>query len=180
LAERPEFRNLVFHFDAVKTAPLLIVLFLLFALKINAQKTLVVEKVGSKIYYFNSGDRFKVRTWNPDMIHKAAIWSIRDTSVFIADLTCTEIGLHNMKVVYKPFPAMRIASYNLFAGSVFFFSVITVNHWINHEQPFDKLSWIVPCSALAAGVITISLSERPCRIGVHWKVKVMDFPYKVY
>ena len=145
------------------------------------QKTLVLEKVGThRIIYFHEGDWLKVRTQDPDHIWKGDIWNIRDSSACIADAFNSEIRLRDFKVVYRQFPAMKAASYTLFIAGATFFSILTINHLINNEQVFDKYSWIIPGSIILAGGITLAMSQRSDRIGLRWKVKVLEFPYRVY
>ena len=61
-------------------------------------------------------------------------------------------------------------------GGIGIFAIIAFNHLINNEQVFTPDMFIISGSMLAISAITISLSEKRCRIGNRWKVKILDYP----
>ena len=62
----------------------------------------------------------------------------------------------------------------MFIAGVAYFTVISFNHLINNEIVFTKDVFIVPTALFGAGLISVSLSQKRCKIGDRWKLKVLE------
>ena len=69
-----------------------------------AQKTLMVEKLGtSRRYFYHTGDYLKLRVSKQDTLLKGKLWSIRDSSISVAELRPFDVRLGDIGSVYKQF-----------------------------------------------------------------------------
>jgi len=138
-----------------------------------AQNTFLVEKVGtSRRYAFHLGDEIKIRTKKENLKVKSCLWAIEDSSVTIGPRT--EIPLNNIGAVYKQFHFPKLLNRFFFIAGVGYFVVDSFNNLINNEQVFEPETMIISASLIAVSVAFIPLSQKKCRIGLHWKVKVLD------
>jgi hypothetical protein len=140
-----------------------------------AQKTLLVEKIGrSAKYYYHVGDKIKLQTLNQKTIIKGVLSEIRDSSITISSISVDFVSIKDIACVYKQFPYVRKLGKKLseFGGVIFL--VMVANNLITNSQVFTQYVFIVSGSFLGAGLISLALSERPCKIGSRWKVKILD------
>jgi len=155
----------------------IIYLLLLFCLPVFAigQKTLLVEKIGkSAKYYYHTGDKIKIRTYISKTIINGEITSIRDSSISVRFINSVDVSLNEITCVYKRYKFMRkfgIRSCQFGAG---IFLVMLFNNLINGYPAFNKYVFIVSGSFLTAGLISLAISERHCKIGNKWKLKILD------
>jgi hypothetical protein len=140
-----------------------------------AQQTLLIEKIGTSTRYpYKVGDMIKLRVKAEDTIIRGKIWDISDSSVSIAGLRPYDVRLSNIKVVYKQFYfPKKLGGYLAIFGAVIF-GAITTNHLINNEQVFTPDLFIISGAVFGASAISFALSEKRCRIGNRWKIKVME------
>ncbi len=144
-----------------------------------AQKTLLIEKIGtSSKYFYHLNDKIKIRAANPDTLMKGILWGIEDSSLSVATMRPYTIPFRNITLVYKQFAFPRKLGKMLAISGAVFFGVISFNHLINNEPVFSRDVFIVSGICFGGSIISFSLSERRCRIGDRWKLKVLDFPVK--
>ena len=154
---------------------LLIALLLALTATVSAQKTFMVEKTGTgRRYFYHAGDYMKLRVGTPDTLLKGKLWAIRDTSIWVAELRPFEIHLGDVHAVYKQFHFPRkFAAYMAAAGGAFF-CILSINHLVNNEPVVTKDQLIITGSLCGAALISFSLSERKCKTGLKWRVKILD------
>jgi hypothetical protein len=140
-----------------------------------AQKTLLVEKIGrSGKYYYHVGDKIKLQTFGNKTVYKGMLSEIRDSSITISSISSDFVSIKDIACVYKQFPHVRKLGVRLgeFGGVIFL--VMVANNLITNSQVFSQYVFIVSGSFLGAGLISLAFSERPCKIGTRWKVKILD------
>jgi hypothetical protein len=154
---------------------LLLLVFCLLASHALAQKTMLVEKVGtSRKYFYHAGDYVKLRVSKQDTLLKGKLWALYDSTISVAELRPFDVRLGDINSVYKSFAFPKKFSKYMFYGGVGIFAIIGINHLINNEQVFTNDMFIISGAMLGAGLITFSLSEKRCRTGLHWKIKILD------
>jgi hypothetical protein len=154
-----------------------VILFLLTACPAFSQKTMMVEKIGtSRRYFFYKDDFIKIRSTNPDTLLKGKLWHIGDSSIFVYGWRQVEVNLRDASSVYKKFLFPAKFGRLIGIGGIGIFAIITVNHLINNEQVFTPDMFLISGSMLAVSAISLSLSEKRCRIGNRWKIKILDYP----
>jgi hypothetical protein len=140
-----------------------------------AQKTMLVEKVGtSKRYFYHTGDYLKLRVSKQDTLLKGKLWSIHDSIISVSELRPFDVHLRDIGSVYKQFAFPKKFARYMFIGSAGIFAIIAINHIINNEQVFTPDMFIISGSVLGAGLISFSLKEKRCRTDRGWKIKVLD------
>lgn len=140
-----------------------------------AQKTLLVEKIGrSAKYYYHVGDEIKLQTLGRKPIIKGVLSEIRDSSITISSISGGIVRIKDIACVYKQFPHVRRLGIRLgeFGGVIFL--AMVANNLLTDSQVFTRYVFIVSGSFLGAGLISLAFSERPCKIGTRWKVKILD------
>lgn len=142
-----------------------------------SQKTLLLEKIGTRRkFFFRVDDRFMLRSVKPDTFIKGRLWDISDKSITVQTYVPNTVQLDNIRFVYKDykFPKKFGAYCCVFAGVTF--SFISINHLLNNEQVFTPDMAYLTLPFLAAGVVCFSLSRERMKIGLKWKLKVLDMP----
>lgn len=140
-----------------------------------AQKTLLVEKIGtSRKYFYHAEDYLKLRVSKQDTLLKGKLWSIRDSVISVAELRLFDVRLSEISSVYKRFAFPKKFARYMGYGSAAFFGIIVINHLLNNEQVFTPDLFIISGSILGAGLISLSLSEKRCKTDKGWKIKVLD------
>jgi hypothetical protein len=153
----------------------LILLLLLFAAfsGASAQKTLVLEKIGTSTRYaFHLGDDVKIRTKKQNIIVTSYLWNLTDSSVTIGPRTT--IPLSDISVVYKHYYFQNLMTRILFYAGAGYFILDSFNNLINREQVFVPQTMIISGSLLGVSMAIIPLGQKKCRIGIRWKLKIMD------
>ncbi|MEI7898012.1 MAG: hypothetical protein WCJ26_13320 [bacterium] len=139
------------------------------------QRTLMVEKIGtSRKYFFHTGDYIKLRVSKQDTLLKGKLWSIHDSLVSVSELRPFDVRLNDIGSVYKQFAYPKKFARIVGIGSAAIFAIITFNHLVNNEQVFTPDMFIISGSLLGASLISLSLSEKRCKMSRGWKVKVLD------
>jgi hypothetical protein len=151
---------------------LLLVLFAAFS-GAFAQKTLVLEKIGTSTRYaFHLGDDVKIRTKKQNVIVKSYLWNLTDSSVTIGPRTT--IPLSDISAVYKHYYFQNLMTRILFYAGAGYFILDSFNNLINREQVFVPQTMIISGSLLGVSMAIIPLVQKKCRIGIRWKLKIMD------
>jgi hypothetical protein len=150
-------------------------LFIIFSFSSTAQKTLLVEKIGkSAKYYYHVGDKIKLQSSERKTVHKGVLSWISDTSIVISSISNDFVKINDIQCIYKQFAAPRKLGIRLGEFGVVIFLVMVANNLITNSQVFTQYVFIVSGSFLAAGLISLAFSEKPCKIGDRWKVKILD------
>jgi uncharacterized protein with WD repeat len=139
----------------------------------SAQETLVLEKIGTLTRYsFHLGDDIKIRTKNQNRMVRSYMWNLTDSSVTIGSRTTIQLSDISAVYIHYYFPALmnRI----LFYAGAGYFILDSFNNLINKEQVFVPQTMIISGCLLGASLAFIPLSQKKCRIGIRWKLKVMD------
>jgi hypothetical protein len=150
-------------------------LFIIISFSLIGQKTLLVEKTGkSAKYYYHVGDKMKLQSSGRKTVYKGVLSWISDSSIVISSISSDNINVKDIQCVYKQFAFPRKFGIRLGEFGVVIFCVIAVNNLITNSQVFTQYAFIISGSFIAAGIISLAFSERPCKIGVRWKVKILD------
>jgi hypothetical protein len=138
-----------------------------------AQKTLILEKIGTSTRYgFHLGDDVKIRTKKQNVIVKSYLWNLTDSSVTIGPRTT--IPLSDISAVYKNYHFPKLMTRFLFIAGTGYFVLDAFNNLINNEQVFVPQTMIISASLIGVSLAIIPLSQKKIRIGIRWKLKIMD------
>jgi len=156
---------------------LLVVLLTLIVSKALPQNTLLLEKVGTKRkFFFHCEDKFMLRTNKPDTFISGRLWDFNEKNITIQTYIPVTVKFDNIRFVYKDHKfAKKFGFYCvLFSGVTF--GVITINHLLNNEQVFTPDMAYLTLPFMAAGILSFSFSRERMKIGLKWKLKVLDMP----
>ncbi len=154
-----------------------VLLFCLAAAACFSQKTLLIEKIGTpRKYFYHTGDYIKLRVSKQDTLLAGKLWSVADSVISVDALRPFDVQIRDIGSVYKRFYFPRKFGRYMVTGSAVIFSIIVINHLINNEKVFTPDLLYISGSMLGAGLISLSLSRKRCRIGFVWKIKVLDMP----
>lgn len=149
--------------------------FILLSFSIQAQKTLMVEKIGtSRKYFYHTGDYMKLRVSAQDTLLKGKLWDIRDSLISVSELRPFDVKLKDIGSVYKRFAFPKKLGIYLGCFSAGLFAIMVTNHLLNNEQVFTPDVFYISGAFLGGSLISFSLSQKRCKIGPRWKVKVMN------
>jgi hypothetical protein len=138
-----------------------------------AQKTLILEKIGTSTRYgFHLGDDVKIRTKKQNVIVKSYLWNLTDSSVTIGPRTT--IPLSDISAVYKNYHFPKLMTRFLFIAGTGYFVLDAFNNLINNEQVFVPQTMIISASLIGVSLAIIPLSQKKIRIGIRWKLKIID------
>jgi hypothetical protein len=156
---------------------ILLFLFINLLEPVLAQKTLLIEKIGTRRrFFYHNEDVLKLRTIKPDTIFRGHIWDIRENAITIQTFLPLDVQLDNIGYVYRQHRVTKKIGKFLCIGSAVIFGVITFDHLINHEQVFTQDVAYISLPFLGAGIITLSFSQERFKIGPRWKLKILDIP----
>ena len=152
---------------------ILLIMFLAAYSGATAQKTLVLEKIGTPTRYgFHLGDDVKIRKKKQNQIVKNYLWNLTDSSVTIGPRTT--IPLSEISAVYKHYYFPKLMTRILFYAGAGYFILDSFNNLINNERVFIPQTMIISGSLLGVSLAIIPLSQKKCKIGIRWKLKIMD------
>lgn len=135
-------------------------------------KTLLLEKLGThQRYAYRPGDVIKLKTKNSEFMN-SYLWEINDSSISVGQNR--PLLLRKIESVFPQFSFPKKFGMYMFIAGVAYFTVISFNHLINNEIVFTKDVFIVPTALFGAGLISVSLSQKRCKIGDRWKLKVLE------
>jgi hypothetical protein len=156
-----------------KLLPFLI-LFLI-ACHVYPQRTLLIEKIGtSRKYLYHTGDYLKLRVSKQDTLLKGKLWHMGDSVISVEAIRTFDVHVPDIRSVYKQYTFPKKFGRYMGLGSVGIFAIIAFNHLINNEQVFTSDMFIISGSMLGASILSLSLSQKKCKIGNRWKIKVLD------
>jgi len=143
-----------------------------------AQKTLLVEKIGtSRKYYYHLDNKIKLRTITKDTVIEGRLTMITDSAISVST-ALKAIPLSDIASVYKQYGFPRRFGIKLCYASAMFFGILTINNLLNHSRVFPPYTFIISGVCLAGGLISLSFSEQNCKIGNRWKLKLLDIPVR--
>lgn len=135
-------------------------------------RTLLLEKIGThQRYVYHLGDVIKLSTAKKEVM-ESYLWEINDSSVSVGQ--ARPLLIKNIECVYPQFSFPKKLGKYMFVAGIAYFIVVSANHLINNEMVFSKDVFIAPTALFGAGLISISLSQKRCKIGDRWKLKVMN------
>jgi hypothetical protein len=138
-----------------------------------AQKTMVVEKIGTSTRYgFRLGDDLKIETKAQKQIVKSYLWALTDTSVTIGPHTI--IPVSDIGAVYKSYHFPRLMTKFLFIAGAGYLVLDVFNNMINKQKVINPQTLVISGCLIAASLAIIPLHQKKCRIGIRWKLKIMD------
>ena len=152
-----------------------LLIFCLITLSGLSQKTLMIEKIGtSRKYFYHAGDHIKLRVSKLDTMLIGKLWSVQDSLIFVEELRPFEVRNAEIRSVYKQFSFPKKFGKYMVIGGLTLGAIVSFNHLINNEQVFSSDVFIIAGCGIGTGLISLSLSQKHCRIGNRWKVKVLD------
>jgi hypothetical protein len=141
-------------------------------LNVGRPKTLLLEKIGTRHRYgYEEGDLIKLRTKN-GVIRNTYLWEVNDSAVYLDQNH--PLLLKDITIVYPQFRFLRKFGMYMFLAGMTYFTVVSFDHLINKEIVFTKDVFIVPTALFGVGFICVSLSQKHCKIGDNWKLKVLS------
>ncbi|MGE5424083.1 MAG: hypothetical protein ACM3N9_01895 [Syntrophothermus sp.] len=151
-----------------------LLLFLFLALSGFSQKTLLLQKVGSKHrYIFHFGDRMVLSAVNPPRVLAGPLNGMNDSVLYIDVVPVKVQDVVSVKV--KNYLPRRIREL-LIKGGILYFMVNTINSAISHDLLFTRTDAIVYASLLGGIGITYLFKYRNVPLGGRWKIIVLDQP----
>jgi hypothetical protein len=136
---------------------------------------MLVEKIGkSAKYYYHVGDKIKLLSSDRKKVYKGVLSLISDSSIAVSSVSSDIISIKDIQCVYKQFAGPRKLGIRLGEFGVVIFLVMVANNLITNSQVFNQYAFIVSGAFLGAGLVSLAFSEKPCRIGVKWKVKILN------
>ncbi len=155
--------------------PLCTILFFVLLVQQSAgQRALLLQKVGTdRRFQYESGDMIRLQT-----THRAKYYDVLSSVFDSAILIGSQIHLKLDEILkvqrtgrfHKKF-GIRLAE----AGLIFI-GITAINGLANNEQVFQPAYLLIGASVTAAGVILIPTSRYTYKIGVRWKLKVLESP----
>ena len=139
----------------------------------QAQKTLLFEKVGtSSRYAYHLGDDIKIRTIKDKLILKSYLWHLTDTTLTIGPRTT--ISVTDIDAVYRDHHFPKLMSRFFFIGGAGYLLIDSFNNLINNEQVFESQTLIISASLIGVSLVLIPAHQTKYKVGVRWKVKILD------
>jgi hypothetical protein len=139
----------------------------------QAQKTLLIEKVGtSSRYAYHLGDDIKVRTVKDKLILKSYLWHLTDTTLTIGPRTT--IPVTDIDAFYRDHHFPKLMSRFFFIAGAGYLLIDSFNNLINNEQVFESQTLIISASLIGISLALIPAHQTKHKIGVRWKVKILD------
>jgi hypothetical protein len=159
---------------------ILLILLIFSCEQIYAQKTLLLEKIGTrKKFYYHDEDKIKLRTIKPDTVFAGHIWGITEKNITLQTYVSVSVQLDNIGYIYRQYSFAKKFGTYLCIGSAVFFGVIAADHLLNNEQVFTPDMAYLTLPFLGAGIISLSLSQERFKIGPRWKIKILDFSIRL-
>jgi hypothetical protein len=152
---------------------LLPLIFLAFFSGAFAQNTLVLEKIGTtRKYAFHLGDNLKIQTIKKNLVLKSYLWNLTDTSLTIGQHTI--VPLSDVGAVYKNHHFPKLMSRFFFIAGAGYIILDSFNNLINNKQVFVPETLYIGGSLMVVGVALVPLWQTKHKIGIRWKLKIMD------
>jgi hypothetical protein len=139
------------------------------------QKTLMLEKIGTRRhFYFQQNDPLEIRVKSKDTILQGNLWSLTDSSLTILCARPLNIPLNDIRFVYRKNRHVKQVSVKLAVAGLVYLGIVPFDHIINNQKVITRDVWIVPAAFGAASAFVYSFYCKRYRIGVKWKLKILD------
>ena len=141
------------------------------------QKTLRLEKMGTSThYYFNLGDVIRIRTKTQNQVLKNYLWNIADSSITVGPRN--KVDLSDISAVYKHYHFPALMTRFIFIAGAGYFVLDSFNNLINRQQVFQPQTMIISASLVAVSALIIPLHQKKCKLGLRWKLRIIDVPVR--
>lgn len=161
----------------MKYSVIALILLFLFTSSV-AQKTLLLEKIGtSRKYYYHLDDKIMLKTSKLPFRMKGRLSSIDDSIISIYSGVYS-IKVHDIAILYRDYGFPRRLAVGLGEAGVVYFLIISFNNLINKEQVFTPYTYLITGSCIAGSLVSFSLVRHHFQIGYRWKLKILDFTLK--
>jgi len=158
----------------MKTFLLWLSLFLL-AGSVSGQKTMLLERIGThRRHWYHAGDPVKFRVGMPDTLLTGRLGVLDSGWVTVEGMRSYPVKTCDIHSVYVKFSSPRRAGKILMIAGAGIFSIIGINHLLNHEKLFSPDMFLISGGCVAAGAISLSFGQKRCKVGDRWKIKVLD------
>ena len=139
----------------------------------NAQKVLVVEKIGRGRYFsYMEGDMIHLETKKGPFHIQEEIVQIDDTSILVKGNY--RISFDNISYIEKFYKRRRNNGILLTIAGGALVGIISINNALQNKPVLDPLYLTIGAGLASAGGLWYSLGKRKYRIGKKWKLKVLD------
>lgn len=160
----------------MKRLTLLLILYT-FLSAASAQKTLLFEKVGtSSRYAYHLGDDIKVRTLKQNQVLRSYLWGITDTTLTIGPRNT--ISIFDIGAFYRNHHFPKLMTRFFFIAGAGYLIIDSFNNLINNEQVFIPQTMIISASLIGVSLVLIPAHQTKTKIGIRWKVKILDADVK--
>ncbi|MEI6889657.1 MAG: hypothetical protein ACOYM0_07740 [Bacteroidales bacterium] len=153
------------------------VLILLFTADGFTQKTLLLEKVGTRRkFFFHDEDKFMLRTVKPDTFVSSRLWDFNEKNLSLHTYIPFTVEYDNIRFVYKDYKFVKKMGFYCIIFSGVTFTAISINHLLNNEQVVTPDMAYLTLPFLGVGILCLSLSRERMKMGLRWKLKFLDMP----
>jgi hypothetical protein len=151
----------------------ILVLLLIASYGLSAQKTLVLEKIGTRTRFgYHLGDDLKIKVKDYKQNLHNYIWNLTDTSLTIGSKTTVQLS--DISSVYRHYYFPKLMTRILLYAGAGYLVLDSFNNLINKERVFNPQTLIISGSLICVGFAIMPVIQRKCNIGIKWKLKVMD------
>ena len=145
-----------------------------FPLIIFAQNTLLLDKVGyGKRFYYRLDDFIRLKT-KKGFVYRDYLNAIYDSSILVG--AQYDIDLKDIVYVERDHRFLKKLGKYTFAAGALYIIITSINALANNEQVFTPTNLIIGGAVMASGGIMIPLSRHRYKIGLTWKLKVINRP----
>jgi len=138
------------------------------------QKALLLQKVGSnRRFQYESGDKIRLRTLQKQKYYEV-LNTVSDFSIWLG--ANINLKLRDILQIERTGKFQKKLGIRLAEAGVLFMGITAINGLANKEQVFQPIYLLMGASVTAAGVILIPTSRYVYKIGIRWKLKVMEAP----
>jgi len=148
-----------------------------FSLTLNAQSTLLLEKVGyGKRFYYRLDDFIRLKT-RKGLVYRDNLNAIYDSSILVG--AQFKLDLKDILYVERDHYFLKKFGRYTFGAGALFILITSINALANNEQVFTPTNLIIGGTVMASGGIMIAFSRHRYKIGLTWKLKVINRPLPV-
>ena len=152
---------------------IILVSLLIVSFGLSAQKTLVLEKIGTHMRYgYHLGDDLKIKAKGYKQNLHSYIWNLTDTSLTIGSKTTVQLS--DITSVYRNYYFPKLVTRILLYAGAGYLVLDSFNNLINKERVFNPQTLIISGSLLCVGIAIMPVIQRKCKIGIRWKLKILD------
>ena len=139
----------------------------------NAQKVLVLEKIGKGRYIsFKAGDVIRLETEKGQFHVHEEIVQVDDSSILVR--SNYRIPLNDIGSIHQTYRSRKSNGILLMAAGGALIAVTSINNALHNKPVIDPVYWSIGAGLASAGGLWYSLGKRKYRIGKKWRLKVLD------